>query len=636
MSVAELKGALEQMRLNGESGRTLGQIQDRIQAYATRISQIAERPRDEMGFDLADMGVDYLFVDESQEFKNLEYVTGGERVVGMNDPKGSKKAFDLYVKMRGIRARKGGVAFATGTPVSNSLVELYTVLSYLGHEDLVSRGLSNFDAWSGSFAVTETKLEYTATQKLKPRRVLSALTNLRSLGQMYEHFADVITLDTLKKMHAEDVTAENKRTGASRRTSFPVPKVKSGGRQLQMGKITAQQAEFMDYLVSRMQAIQDNARDREYIKIDNALWVLTDARKMSLDIRAVDPQADRDEDGKVMRAARNIKATYDRWADDRGTQLVFSDLSTPAKGAVKAADTLLSKAATVLFQGKSKQEMEAVADQTRQDKWRWIEDRRDEILSDPETTEARRDAIEEHFAEIEDAQAAMLVADTGFSVYDDLRDVLSDMGIPRAEIAFIHEYNTPEQKDKLFRQVNAGVIRVLVGSWAKMGAGTNAQERLVALHHLDAPWRPSDVEQREGRIIRQGNKLYERDPDGFEVDIIAYSTEGTSDTVMWQILQRKAAPIEQFREGGLDAMEEDGADSDQYAEFMASSTGNPVFRLELEASRRTTDLSAQLGGRRIAKVNAESFVKNFDRRRSRYAKIADGAAKAKVCTAPGS
>ncbi|MBP6443588.1 MAG: PLxRFG domain-containing protein [Gemmatimonadales bacterium] len=550
----------------------------------------------------------------------------------MNDPNGSKKAFDLYAKVRGVQSRKGSFTGATGTPVSNSLVELFTVMSYFAHDDLAARNQGHFDAWSGAYAVTETKLEYTATQKLKPRRVLASLTNLAAMHQIYSNFADTITMATIKAMHAEDVAARNKETGASERTEFPVPKIKGGGRVLVKGEITARQSEYMDYLVARMNAVQAAGGKPEYMRIDNALWVLTDARKMSLDIRNVDPTAERDENGKVIRAARSIKESYDKWAADRGTQLVFCDLSTPSKGAAKAAGKILGDAAKAIWGDKDgRARLKAMDGRSFEDRWRWLNAQFDAAMENPDTTEERRDALAAHFDAIEDADAAMAVADVGFSVYDDMREVLSGMGIPATEIAFIHDYETPAQKQKLFAKVNSGQIRVLMGSSQKMGAGTNAQERLVALHHMDAPWRPSDVEQREGRIIRQGNKLYERDPDGFEVEINAYSTEGTSDTVMWQVLQRKAAGIEQFREGGIDAMDEDGGDSDQYAEFMAASTGNPVFRYNLEAERAATDAQSQYGGRQIAKANALRFIENYGVRKQ---KLSDRIAAAEKAT-PG-
>jgi N12 class adenine-specific DNA methylase len=613
-----LEQAMEDARLAGESKRTMRQMQNKLDSYDDRLKKLAERSRDDIGITLEDMGVDYLAVDEAHEFKNLEYATSSERVVGMNDPKGSQRAFDLYVKVRGIQERQGGVAFATGTPVSNSLVELYTVMSYLATPELQARGLDHYDAWAGAYAVTETRMEYTATQKIKPRRVLAGLSNLESLSQLYRQFADVITMDDLKRLYAEEKAQSNAETGANERTEFPVPKVAAGGRQLDTSAITPQQAEFMDYLVARMQGIEANKQDPEYAKIDNPLWVLSDARKMSLDIRTVDPQAARDDNGKVMRSARRIKDIYDRWSDDRGTQLVFSDLSTPAKQAGKNARKIVRDALTLLFNDKvARARMKAMRDLPFMEQWKQTVALSEDVMADPALAGDKLEKIEAFFAQAQEFEVEMQTADTGFSVYDDLREVLIEMGIPAGEIAFIHDYNTPEKKQRLFARVNAGAVRVLIGSTPKMGAGTNVQERLVALHHLDAPWRPSDVEQREGRIIRQGNKLYERDPDGFEVEIHAYSTNGTSDTVMWQILERKAGAIEQFRIGGLDSMSEAEGDADQYAEFMASSTGNPVFRLKLEAERDLTEARAETSGRAISVDNAKRFLRDYPERKAK-------------------
>ena len=283
--VDSLKRALDEARNDKSSKRTLGQIQSRLEKYETKLADLAERYVDEIGMDFKALGIDYLAVDEAHEFKNLEYATSGERVVGMNDPAGSKRAFDLYSKVRGLLERSGGVAFATGTPVSNSLVEIYTMMSYLAHDELVLRQQEHFDAWSGAYAATETRNEYTATQKLKPRRVLAGLHNLSALRQLYEQFADIITMRDLKRIYSEEMAEQNKTNGTDLRTDFPVPKVMHGGRSLIANDITDSQREYMDYLVARMDAIERNKSDKEYMSIDNALFVMTDARKMSLDIR---------------------------------------------------------------------------------------------------------------------------------------------------------------------------------------------------------------------------------------------------------------------------------------------------------------------------------------------------------------
>lgn len=614
-NITELQDVLNEMKAKKESGRTVTQIQEKLQKYQFKLKELMDAKKDEIGIDLESMGIDYLAVDEMHEFKNLEYSSAGEHVVGMNDPNGSKKAFDLYIKIRGIQSRGGAVAGATGTPVSNSLVELYTMMKYLAFKDLTERNQANFDAWSGAYARTENKLEYTATQKLKPRRVLAGLNNLSALKQIYESFADVISMDDLKRMYSDDVKAKNKMLGTNERTEFPVPKVEGGKRQLDAGPITSAQSQYMDYLVARMNAIEQNKSNKEYAKIDNPLHVLTDARKMSLDIRIVDPTAPRDENGKVARAAERIKTIYDKWDADKGAQMVFCDLSTPAKTALKNAKAFVRNSLDKIVGPTEAKRIRArvEAQGTFVQQWRYIESLAEDIMENPQTNPEVADKIAAYLGGLEDVEATMTTADVGFSVYDDLRQLLTEKGIPEREIAFIHDYNTPEQKAKLFQAVNDGEIRVLLGSSAKMGAGTNAQKRLVGLHHMDAPWRPSDVEQREGRIIRQGNMLYQRDPDGFTVSITAYSTNGTSDAVMWQVLERKSKAIEEFRKTDMDSTDENEGDANQYAEFMAQSTGNPVFKLKLEAEREVDLLDAETRGVVLAKSQAKNFMENYAR-----------------------
>ncbi len=611
-----LQQALDEARINGESKRSLSQIAQRIDSYKGQLEEISNRPSDKIGHDLETLGIDYIAVDEAHEFKNLEYATAGDRIVGMNDPSGSKKAFDLYVKLRGLQQRGGGVTFATGTPLSNSLVELYTMMKYLAADDLKERNMLFFDAWAGSYAVTETRLEYTPTQKLTLRRVLAGLNNLSSLRQMYTSFADIITMQDLKDMYRREMEERNRKNKTKLRTEFPVPKVTDGGRKLDTAPATETQRLLTDWLVARMDAVQKNSGDKEYRSIDNYLTVMTDARKMSLDPRIIDPSLPRDENGKVMRCARKVKATYDRWADKKGTQLIFCDMSTPAKAGQRSAKKLVDDAAKMVF---SDAELRAFKQRakglsfTRQ--WDIVTSERERLLGAESLSPAQRDRMEEYFSKLEDVDAALSVADSGFSVYDDLKTVLTDMGIPEREIAFIHDYESPEKKQALFDSVNNGDVRVLLGSSAKMGAGMNVQKRLVGLHHLDSPWRSSDVEQREGRIIRQGNMFYEADPEGFSVDITSYSTSGTADTVMWQILARKAAAIEQFRNGGeIDAMAESSSDADQYADFMASSTGDPVFKKKMEAERRFQELDAEVSGALMAQQNARDFLKSYEAR----------------------
>ncbi|MBO1401498.1 helicase [Vibrio cholerae] len=630
--IDELRSALEEAKAeakqSGQRGATVKQIEDSISRLQDKIKEKEEalsKNADQIGFSFGDLGVDYLVVDEAHEFKNLTYATRTDRVVGMNDPKGSEKALDLLIKTRSIQGlENGGVTFMTGTPISNSLVEVYTMMYYLGHDTLKELKMSFYDAFAGSFFNTEITLEYTPTGTVKERSVLKGLNNMQQLSTLYRQFADVITQKDMVNIFRQDVEAKNKATGENKATRFPIPNIKGGKRQLNIAPATEAQREYNDYLIARMEAFNQLKTKEEriaYAKIDNPLWVLTDAKKASLDVRLVDPTAQRDPTGKVARAAERIKSIYDQWQDDKGTQLVFSDMGTPAKYAIATVKSdLKSLAETVLGKGKAAAfissrleiyEGEMPYSQT-------LKELVDKVNAQAETGEIDADQYEKLEEQIRELTASTMTADTGFSVYDDLKASLMEKGIPDDEITFIHDYNTTLKKEALFDRVRRGEVRVLIGSSMKMGAGTNVQNRLVALHHMDAPWRPSDMEQREGRIVRQGNEFYQRaanagKPEGFEVELIAYTTQGSSDPVMWQILERKAGAIEQFRNGELDQfVENSNSDADSYAEFKAASTGNPIYRLKLESDAKLLDLDSSYTAQASSIGAAKRFVERFD------------------------
>ncbi|EOG7654856.1 PLxRFG domain-containing protein [Vibrio cholerae] len=630
--IDELRSALEEAKAeakqSGQRGATVKQIEDSISRLQDKIKEKEEalsKNADQIGFSFGDLGVDYLVVDEAHEFKNLTYATRTDRVVGMNDPKGSEKALDLLIKTRSIQGlENGGVTFMTGTPISNSLVEVYTMMYYLGHDTLKELKMSFYDAFAGSFFNTEITLEYTPTGTVKERSVLKGLNNMQQLSTLYRQFADVITQKDMVNIFRQDVEDKNKATGENKATRFPIPNIKGGKRQLNIAPATEAQREYNDYLIARMEAFNQLKNKEEriaYAKIDNPLWVLTDAKKASLDVRLVDPTAQRDPTGKVARAAERIKSIYDQWQDDKGTQLVFSDMGTPAKYAIATVKSdLKSLAETVLGKGKAVAfissrleiyEGEMPYSQT-------LKELVDKVNAQAETGEIDADQYEKLEEQIRELTASTMTADTGFSVYDDLKASLMEKGIPDDEIAFIHDYNTTLKKEALFDRVRRGEVRVLIGSSMKMGAGTNVQNRLVALHHMDAPWRPSDMEQREGRIVRQGNEFYQRaanagKPEDFEVELIAYTTQGSSDPVMWQILERKAGAIEQFRNGELDEfVENSNSDADSYAEFKAASTGNPIYRLKLESDAKLLDLDSSYTAQASSIGAAKRFVERFD------------------------
>lgn len=621
--VEHLEQALTEAKMADKKGkgesRQVRAIKNRIAKRTEKIKELQDKPRDNVAT-FEDMGIDYLAIDEFHEFKNLEYSTTLSNVAGMNSPEGSKKAFDLFMKIRLLQEAGGGVAAATGTPLSNSMVEMYTVLRYLNPGALERRNLQQFDAWVKAFASIEQRDEYTASGNLKARTVMASFNNLPELLQMYKQVADTVTMTDLKRIYADQMREENARLGTSKREEFPVPRVKTGGRRLDIGAPTPDQVEFMDYLIGRADILdkKKGKEKQEYAKTDNALWLMNDARKMSLDVRIIDPTVEDHPDNKVNRAARNIKAIYDRSQADLGTQLVFCDLSTPSKNAEKAARDFIRDAVKKLGLEKNAAVVNSLEGLNYVDKWKALETRADLMLDGGTLSDDERERVEKFLESVgDDERSALVVADSGFSVYDDLKNKLIAAGIPDNEIAFIHDANTSEQKRDLFELVNAGKVRVLVGSSMKMGAGTNAQRRLVALHHMDAPWRPSDMEQREGRIVRQGNMLYERDPDNFEVEIVAYSTERTFDAQMWGVLARKAGFLEQFRKG-LRTIKEEASDADSYAEFMAEATGDQIFRDKIRLEREVDDLEAEDRSSKMKRQAAENTLSSGGRRMDEY------------------
>lgn len=364
---------------------------------------------------------------------------------------------------------------------------------------------------------------------------------------MYRTFADVVT--------KSDLDDQAKLAGERPLT----PPVRSGKPVNEVVERSDEQADYMGKIIFRMEHLPKDPR------IDNPLKVTNDARKAGLDFRLIEPTADDFEGSKLNTAVSRI---YDIWREtsaDRGTQLVFCDLSTPKGG----------KGSTPQ-QAASQPEAEPVDD-----------------AEDAERIESDDDSGEDPTVAT-DMDAVIALSSGNFSVYDDMRKKLIERGIPAEEIAFIHDANTDIRKAKLFADMNAGRVRILLGSTAKMGAGMNVQKRLVAAHHLDAPWRPSDLEQRNGRIIRQGNMFYERDPDTFSVQIYNYATKQTYDARMWQCIEYKSAAIEQFRKGDLlqRVIDDVASEAANAAEMKAAASGNPLILMQVQLASDLRKLEA--------------------------------------------
>jgi hypothetical protein len=391
------------------------------------------------------------------------------RIAGLPNSE-SNRALDMYMKTRYVREINAGrgVVFATGTPISNSMAEMYTMLRYLAPDLLKERGVAHFDAWAANFAEAVTALELAPDGSgYRMHTRFAKFINLPELLSMFRTFADVQTADML---------------------NLPRPTVAGGRPQIAAAPASEPLKAFIQTLTKRAERLRTARVDPS---VDNMLKITGDGRKAALDMRLVEPFAEPDSDSKLTLAVQRIKTVWEETRDARSTQLVFCDLSTP----------------------------------------------------NPAT----------------------------FNVYDEVRTKLLESGVPKSEIAFIHDADSDADKKLLFDDVNAGRIRILIGSTEKMGAGTNVQKRLAALHHLDAPWRPRDIEQREGRILRQGNL-------NGEVRIFRYVTEGSFDAYMWQTLETKARFIQQVMNGQTSVRSAEDLDGGAltYAEIKAIASGNPA------------------------------------------------------------
>ncbi len=483
--MAELDEAIGQAKEGQEDNRrVVKELEKTKKRLQVRIKSRADRESKDRTLTFEELGVDQIFVDEADLYKNLAYVTKMTRIAGLPNTD-SNRALDMFLKTRYLREQNGGrgVVFATGTPISNTMAEMYTMLRYLAPEMLADRKVRHFDSWAANFAEATTALELApdgSGYRMNTR--FAKFINLPELLQMFRSVADVQTAEML---------------------NLPRPELATGKPQIEAAPASPELKAFIKTLTERAERLK---KERVDPAVDNMLKITGEGRKAALDLRLVDVNAEPVTETKVARAVARIVGIWRTTAAQRSTQLVFSDLSTP----------------------------------------------------DPKR----------------------------FNVYDDLRRKLIEAGIPEAEIAFIHEAETDSAKKVLFDQVNAGRVRVLVGSTEKMGAGTNVQRRLVALHHLDAPWRPRDIEQREGRILRQGNT-------NNEVQIFRYVTEGSFDAYMWQTLETKARFIQQVMRGETSVRSAEDLESGAltYAEIKAIASGNPavIEKVKVDTEIRKLD-----------------------------------------------
>ena len=518
--------------------RTRKQLEGRL-----RKLQAEERKDDVVTFE--ELGVDRLFVDEAHAYKNLFLTTKMRNVAGLSTSE-AQKSTDMFLKCRYMDELTGGrgVIFATGTPISNSMTEMYTMQRYLQYGTLKRNNMTHFDAWASTFGETSTAIELAPEGTgYRARTRFSKFFNLPELMSMFKEVADIKTADQLK---------------------LPTPTPHYETVVVQPTEI---QKAMVQSLSERAGKVHSGSVDP---RVDNMLKITSDGRKLGLDQRLINPLLPDDPGSKVNACVKNIFRIWQEGADDRLTQLVFCDISTP-KG------------------------MERISPQT----------------DTAEKTDSPRDEDElpplepvDDLTELAGASSEAVVSD--FNVYEDIRSKLIARGVPPEEIAFIHDANTEVKKKELFAKVRAGQVRVLIGSTAKMGAGTNCQDRLIALHDLDCPWRPGDLEQRSGRIVRQGNM----NPD---VQIYRYATEGTFDSYLWQTVENKQKFISQIMTSKSPVRSCDDIDEAalSYAEIKALCAGDPAIKEKM-------DLDVDVARLRLMKADHQSQQYRLEDRLLKY------------------
>ena len=488
--IDEITEGIAEVQASGGERFTVKQLERTRKSLEARLEKLQAESRKDDVVTFEQLGVDRLFVDEAHNYKNLFLYTKMRNVAGLSTSD-AQKSSDMFAKCRYLDELTGGrgVVFATGTPVSNSMVELYTMMRYLQYDLLKSTGLDHFDSWAAAFGETVTALELAPEGGgFRAKTRFAKFFNLPELMAMWKESADIQTAEMLK---------------------LPVPEAENI-------TVVTKPSEFQKELVAELGERAEDVRNRLVEpKEDNMLKITSDGRKLALDQRLAFAELPDDPDSKINACVKNVLQVWQDTEPQKGAQLVFCDLSTPR-------------------------------------------------------------------------------GDGSFNVYDDIKQKLMAQGIPPEQIAFIHDAKTETQKAELFSKVRKGQVRVLLGSTSKMGAGTNVQKRLAALHHLDCPWRPADIEQREGRILRQGN-------DFKKVKIFKYVTEGTFDAYNWGLIENKQKFIGQLMSGKNPSRSCEDVDEAalSYAEVKALASGDPRIM-------EKTELDGQVTKLKLLKANHEN------------------------------
>lgn len=517
--IDEIINYVEEYKHDRNQNFTVKQLEKTKKKLETRLEKLNDDFKKDDVITFEELGVDKLFIDEAHNYKNLYLYTKMRNVAGIGQSEAFKSS-DMFMKCRYMDEMTGGkgIVFATGTPVSNSMTELYTMQRYLQYESLKKNNLEHFDSWASTFGETQSAFELSPEgtgYRVKTR--FSKFYNLPELMSMFKEVADIQTADML---------------------NLPTPEAHY---EVIKTLPSEEQKEILKSLSERADDVRNRVVESDE---DNMLKITNDGKKLALDQRLINPLLPDNHDSKVNVCVKNVFAIWDKTRKDRSTQLLFSDMSTP-KG------------------------------------------------------------------------------DGEFNIYDDIREKLVAMGIPKEEIAFIHEANSDKQKDELFAKVRKGDVRILLGSTQKMGAGTNVQNKLIALHDLDVPWRPADLEQRAGRIVRQGNE-------NKEVNIYRYVTENTFDAYLWQTIENKQKFISQIMTSKTPVRVAEDVDESSlnYAEIKALATGDPKIKEKMDLDNEVTKLKMLEANFKSNRYRLEDKVaKNYPEEIARTEKLIEAVKK---------
>ncbi|WP_131038771.1 helicase-related protein, partial [Clostridioides difficile] len=517
--INEIVNYVEEYKHDRNQNFTVKQLEKTKKKLETRLEKLNDDFKKDDVITFEELGVDMLFVDEAHNYKNLYLYTKMRNVAGIGQSEAFKSS-DMFMKCRYMDEMTGGkgIVFATGTPVSNSMTELYTMQRYLQYESLKKNHLEHFDSWASTFGETQSSFELSPEgtgYRVKTR--FSKFYNLPELMSMFKEVADIQTADML---------------------NLPTPEA---NYEVIKTEPSEEQKEILKSLSERADDVRNRVVEPD---VDNMLKITNDGKKLALDQRLINPLLPDNPDSKVNVCVKNVFAIWDKTKENRSTQLLFSDMSTP-KG------------------------------------------------------------------------------DGEFNIYDDIREKLVAMGIPKEEIAFIHEANSDKQKDELFAKVRKGEVRILMGSTQKMGAGTNVQNKLIALHDLDVPWRPADLEQRAGRIVRQGNE-------NEKVNIYRYVTENTFDAYLWQTIENKQKFISQIMTSKTPVRVTEDVDESSlnYAEIKALATGDPKIKEKMDLDNEVTKLKMLEANYKSNRYRLEDKVaKNYPEEIARTEKLIEAVKK---------